>query len=292
MPGGKADGGQTRKVLKMTKLTPGAAVAALTFGVSAKDLCSIDEEGDSCQAYNLKVSLKTLTPKTVHCRDSECKTGAGCISYYKNGKRTLKGIVWMCKSDCSFNDAKLILWRTDKGHQAVVGEPLTIDAAAKTYTAFDFTNDNLAEAWRYDKKANKVSLTWELPDDTPEQYWSSKDDAFVNEVADNGGDSAELSKYGLKFAGLGSYDTKNGRVKNVSGNVAGWVTGDPTIETCDYHYAFVADPCDYFSKLCEDAVEGQGDEHLAAYGSWSLKYSKKISGGTKAVAAYVPAYAK
>ena len=281
----------------MKKLMIGAAVAALTFGVSANDLCSIDDEGDSCQAYNLKVSLKTLTPKMVHCRDSECKTGAGCISYYKNGKRTLKGIVWMCKSDCSFNDAKLILWRTDKNRQAAIGTPLSLvdtdgDGKVDAYDAYDFTNDNAAEAWRYDKKANKVSLTWEIPDDAPETFWSNQAGDFVTEVEDNQGESAELSKYGLKFAGLGSYDTKNGRVKNVSGNVAGWVTGDPTIETCDYHYAFVADPCDYFGKLCEDAVEGQGDEHLAAYGSWSLKYSKKISGGTKSVAAYVPAYAK
>jgi hypothetical protein len=280
----------------MKKLMIGAAVAALTFGVSAKDLCSIDEEGDSCQAYNLKVTLKTLTPKTVHCKDSECKTGAGCISYYKNGKRTFKGIVWMCKSDCSFNDAKLILWRTDKGHQAVVGEPLTVvdtdsDGKVDSYTAWDFMGDNLAEAWRYEKKANKVSLTWEIPDDTQEQIWDKKNDAWTNEVEDNQGDSAELSKYGLKFAGLGSYDTKNGRVKNVSGNVAGWVTGDPTIETCDFHYAYVADPCDYFNKLCEDAVDGQGDEHLAAYGTWSLKYSKKVSGGTKSIAGYVPNYA-
>ena len=56
----------------MKKLMIGAAVAALTFGVSAKDLCTIDEEGDSCQAYNLKVSLKTLTPKTMKCKEP-CK---------------------------------------------------------------------------------------------------------------------------------------------------------------------------------------------------------------------------
>ena len=282
----------------MKKLMIGAAVAAITFGVSAKDLCSIDEEGDSCQAYNLKVSLKTLTPKTMKCKGSVCKTDGGCISYYKNGKRTLKGIVWMCKSDCSFNEAKLILWRTDKGHQVAVGTPLTMidtngDGKEDAYVAYDFTNDNAAQAWRYDKKANKVSLTWEIPDGDQETFWSSKDDAFVTEVDDKDGNGpADLSHYGLKFAGLGSYDTKNGRVKNVSGNVAGWVTGDPTIETCDFLFAFVADPCDYFNSLCEDAVAGDGTEQLAAYGSWSLKYSKKISGGTKAISAYVPAYAK
>lgn len=280
----------------MKKLMIGAAVAALTFGVSAKDLCTIDEEGDSCQAYNLKVSLKTLTPKTMKCKES-CKVNGDCISYYKNGKRTLKGIVWMCKSDCSFNEAKLILWRTDKGHQAAIGKGLDLvdtngDGKVDAYDANDFTSDNDAQAWRYDKKANKVSLTWAILGDQ-ETFWSSKDDAFVSEVEDKDGNGpAALSTYGLQFAGLGSYDTKNGRVKNVSGNVAGWVTGDPTIETCSFMYAYLADPCDDFDSLCEDAVESSDSDHLAAYGSWSLKYSKKISGGTKAVAAYVPAYAK
>lgn len=280
----------------MKKLMIGAAVAALTFGVSAKDLCTIDEEGDSCQAYNLKVSLKTLTPKTMKCKES-CKVNGDCISYYKNGKRTLKGIVWMCKSDCSFNEAKLILWRTDKGHQAAIGKGLDLvdtngDGKVDAYDAYDFTSDNAAQAWRYDKKANKVSLTWEIPGDQ-ETFWSNKDEAFVTDVDDKQGNGpAPLSTYGLQFAGLGSYDTKNGRVKNVSGNVAGWVTGDPTIETCSFMYAYLADPCDDFDSLCEDAVESSDSDRLAAYGSWSLKYSKKISGGTKAVSAYVPAYAK
>jgi hypothetical protein len=280
----------------MKKLMIVAAAAVMTAGVSAKDLCTVDAETSQCQAYDVSVKLKTLTPKTIKCKGGDACKGQtlDCVSYYKNGSRNLKGIIWNCQSECDLQNAKFVLWRTDKGFKNAIAMNdayfgLTEDG--KAYTAMDYT-DVSAEAYRYEKKANKVTMVWAL-DTAEEAYWSKADDAWVKEIDDKEGNGpATLSVYNLWFAGLGSFDTKKGIIKNVSGGVAGSVTGDPTIKVCNYLYAGLVDLCADFEALCDDLVEGTGTENIAAYGTWKMKYSKKIAGGTKSIASYIPAFAK
>ena len=279
----------------MKKLMIASAVAAMTAGVFAKDICTIDDEGSSCQAYEISVKLKTLAPKTLKCKGgSACKgEDKWCVSYYKNGSRNLKGILWNCVSECDLQNAKLVLWRTDKGFKNAIAESdayFGIDSDAKTYTAMAWADVD-AEAYRYEKKADKVSLVWQL-EDAEEAWWDKSLDGWNKEYEDKDSNSAALSKYNLWFAGLGSFDKKKSQIKNVSGYVAGSVTGDPTILSCDYLYAGLVDLCEDFEAICDDLVESDGTQNLAAYGTWKMKFSKKIAGGTKSIASYVPAFAK
>lgn len=271
----------------MKKLMIAAAVAAMTAGAFAA-LCDIDKGGDECQAYEISVKLKTLAPKTIKCSGGKCGV-AGCVSYYKNGNRNLKGILWNCVSQCDLADANLVLWRTDKGYKnaiAMNGDYFSIDG--NKYKAMSF-QDLDAEAWRYEKKGDKVSMVWTLAD-AEEAYY--KDGAWEHSVENKNGDTADLSTYSLMFAGLGSFDKKKEQIKNVSGNVAGYVTGDPTIKFCDFEYACLVDLCEDFEAVCDDAVPSTGDEHLAAYGTWKMKFSKQIAGGNKSIAGYLPSFAK
>ncbi|MCQ2389793.1 MAG: hypothetical protein MJ240_00090 [Kiritimatiellae bacterium] len=292
----------------MKKLMIAAAVAAAGIGVFAGDLCTIDPSSD-CQAYDLTIKLKTLAPKTLKCKGGSACLGETktCVSYYKNGKRTLKGIIWNCKSACDFDGAQYVIWRTDKGFQHVIGDYLTTETVVEggktveKYKANDFKSAVGDEVYRYEKKANKVSMVWDFAgkeqvyakDENGDMGWI--DYAWRN-VSDGAGgfnaETADFSDYDLKLAGLGSFDVKKGVVKNVSGSVAGSVTGDPTIRECDYHWAGLVGICDDFGAVCDDLTESAGSELLAAYGTWKLKYSKKIANGTKGVAAYMPAYAK
>jgi hypothetical protein len=279
----------------MKKLMIASAVAALTAGVFAKGLCEVDDEAASCQAYDITIKLKTLAPKSLKCKGGSCKGTSECISYYKNGTRNIKGILWNCQSECDLQNAMLVLWRTDKGFKnsiAINDDYFGITDDGKSYQAMNWA-DLYAEAYRYEKKGDKVSMVW-LLSGAEEAYWSKKDDAWVKEYADPDDDSvtAQLSTYNLWFAGLGSFDKKKEQIKNVSGNVAGSVTGDPTIQYCAYLYAGLVDLCDDFAAVCDDLSESDGTQNLAAYGTWKMKYSKKIAGGTKSIASYVPAFAK
>jgi hypothetical protein len=281
-----------------------SAVAALTAGVFAKDICTVDEV-DGCQAYDISIKLKTLAPKTLKCKGGDSCKGKTqeCVSYYKNGTRNIKGILWNCKSQCDLRDAMLVLWRTDKNFKnAIAVDDNYFGIDGKTYSAMPLKdlvaiddNVGIESAWRYEKKGDKVSFWWEL-DGAEEAYWDKKADAWDKEVhakdADGNDVDAELSEYYLTFAGFGSFDKKNERIKNVSGGVAGCVTGDPTIQFCDYTYAGLVELCDDFDAVCDDLVEGSGAELFAAYGTWKMKFSKKIAGGTKSIASYLPAFAK
>ena len=277
----------------MKKLMIASAVAALTAGAFAKDICTIDADASSCQAYEISVKLKTLSPKSMKCKGGSCKGSDECISYYKNGTRNLKGILWNCQSECDLANAKLVLWRTDKGFKnAIAMNDNYFGIDGTTYTAMPYADLN-AEAYRYDKKGDKVSMVW-LLDAAEEAYWDKQIDGWNKDVVDPDDDSttAQLSTYNLWFAGLGSFDKKKEQIKNVSGNVAGAVTGDPTIQYCAYLYAGLVDLCEDFDAICDDLSESDGTQNLAAYGTWKMKFSKKIAGGTKSIASYVPAFAK
>lgn len=283
----------------MKKLMIGAAVAALATGAFA-GLCDIQGDDSTCEAYDVTVTLKTLTHKILKCKET-CTTGADCVPYYVNGNRKFKGILWMCEADCSFEDAQLVLWRTDKGYNYAIGDVVWPDLTVMEYKCLDFRNQLLGLVNRYDKKAGKVQMAWSIPG-LQECWWDSQSKTVRNDEKKTG---LDLPDYSLALAGFGSYDTKNLRVKSISGGVAGTVGADPTGSKCVYDYGFLVSTCVEFVDYCEgdgdidaspdSTAQGilSGDESaLAAYGTWKLKYNKKYSTGNQSIVSYVPNYAK
>lgn len=261
----------------MKKLMIAAAVAALTAG-SYASLCD-DEPEDvaGCAAYDVKITLKTLAPKVL--KGSKNQGDDVCV-YLADGKRNLKGIIWMCEEACAFldadgNNAKMILWRTDKKFQSAIGNTLGWDAAAQEWVAEEFNVDILD---RYAKKADKVEALWKI-------------DGLVatKKNGDQGGE------YDLTLGGFGKFDKKNLRVKSISGYAVGTVTPDSATQA-----GLCGDTADTAPKVLDTCYEdftdwccdGEETDAVVAIGTWSIKYNKSLANGKKTLGAVVPSYAK
>lgn len=84
----------------------------------------------------------------------------------------------------------------------------------------------------------------------------------------------------LKMAGQGSFDKKNGLMKSISGNVAGYLGASSCPANCcesDYAFAYDCDGVEIIGELIGMTIEEINEElkaiPTAAYGSWSLKYN-------------------
>lgn len=260
----------------MKKLMIAAAVAAMATG-SFADLCSetktikgketkLEAIEEHCAGFDFKMTLTTLVPKKVKAND--CNTS--CY-YFEKGKRTFNGILWDCVASCE--DLKVasnfVAW--EKARKVAVTAPLAYYAAylaadkksvvpGATVSAdvfdFDFLN-------RFSKKANQVQ-------------------GYVDALAFNFGD--------LALAGFGKWDAKKEIVSSISGYAVGAINSGSTCGDC-------ADPnAEYYVlPLCEEFDGSWCDEDpvgdVAAYGSWSIKYNKKISSGKSPIWKFVPSYA-
>ena len=92
---------------------------------------------------------------------------------------------------------------------------------------------------------------------------------------DNGkmtkGNSNHEIKYDLVFAGLGKYDTKNGRPSSASGNFAGKLKYPWYVKPGDCQYGGIWD-CDLVTLIGdEDPVAS------VAFGKWNFKFNKKAA---------------
>lgn len=93
------------------------------------------------------------------------------------------------------------------------------------------------------------------------------------EFAFSGVDPQET--FAVKFAGFGSYDSKNGRVSSVSGNFAGTQT-PPRYPGKVAGMTESCPPADYWT--CAPYVyAGAPSDPSVAYGTWSLKYNASAS---------------
>ncbi len=242
----------------MKKLIIAAAVAAISVG-SFANLCTDDPVVTGCALYDVKVSFKTLGPKALNVKNCGDETLCG---YFENATRTFEGVIWDCIAVCgtlnNTTGANFVLW--EKAQKEAVSLPLVWDDIAGEWVADTLT---FAVIDRYSKKATKVEAAW----------------AFV--AADG------LSSW--TAAGFGTYDAKNEVVKSISGNAAGILVPVQGSTKCADYDGMVVDFCTDFDDWCTD---GEVPDFVAASGTWSIKYNKSLSTGSKSLARIVPSYAQ
>ena len=157
-------------------------------------------------------------------------------------------------------------------------------SASKSLKAYAISDSCCAEDWKFDVYAKSASLNnfillWK---DSKTVNYGTIDFSFLYRI---GGIEEKATKVegfavadfvggafkdgSLWMAGQGCFDKKNALVKNVSGNVAGYLGASVCpLNCCESPYAYAYD--------CEgndiDGIE-LGTIHTAAYGTWSLKYN-------------------
>ena len=266
-----------RKKNRMKKLMIGAAVAAITVGAFAG---ACDETVKACAAWDVKFNLKTLTPKKTNCGKDVCGEDLGTVYYLDSASRKIEGYLWACEYDCAeSSDYNVTLW--DKKNKKAV---IAYDPSAPQQIAVP--GDDILV---YGKKATKVAGTFEFAgtDDVG-------DDAFeVTAAGINGKFHKDSDKCYIKS--LSGYAA--GKVKLYLPSVtakgkAGTLCDDP--EPCEepelnIRVALFCDAC-CWSTWCDDTYAYE-ESLVPAAGTWSMKYNKKVSKGTKSMSALVPAYA-
>lgn len=255
----------------MKKLMIAAAVAAMTAGAYA-GACDDVVAGESvggCMVYDVKLNIKTLAPKKIKCKATDCGECDDYVYYLDNASRSIVGYAWVCEETCidDSTDMNLVLW-DKKTKTPVVTLPYAIEGNRAVQYPNTFTFDFIG---RYGKKATKVAAKWAI------------DEEFIS------GTCAGLN-------GSCSYDKEWGdaMLKSVSGNFAGEAVPASVVtkKLCqdpEEVYGLYAGICDCWESWCDGGEEASG--MLPAYGTWSIKYSKSASKSNKSMLQLVPAYA-
>ena len=270
----------------MKKLMIAAAAAAMIGGAYADDLCNEVIDSTSCALYNVKFTFKTLGGKDAKCTAAQL-AGAACgnllangeegIAYLDNSTRKFEGILWQCATTCFEGvapnesvggDINYVLW--EKKYERNVSPKAKYDASADP----KWVGQNGAEAeqnkfdilGRYGKKAQKVAAFWTPTMDSTDEL--------------------------IYAAGFGSFDSKNLRIKSVSGNAVGKLKpiNLVTENLCDDDalLTVLAYMCsDFKSRCCCECVAAAV---APASGTWSLKYNSSLSKNGK-LSKIIPAYA-
>ena len=277
----------------MKKLMIAAAAAAIIGGAYAKDdkndLCNEGIALDGCAVYTVKFKFKTLAGKDARCTaaqlgacgyDNDADGNADPIAYLDNATRTFDGILWQCQSACfegvTPNEGigapiNYVLW--EKKAERVVSDPAIFtdnQDGTGTWTATDAAEEgNFAILGRYGKTANKVAAYW-----TPSM-------------------NAVLGTESINAAGFGTFDTKNLRIKKISGNAVAQL--EPLLltrqETCTElgYVSVMAYLChDFRGWCCCDCIAAT---IVPASGTWSLSYNSSLSKGKKPLSQILPEYA-
>ena len=274
----------------MKKLMIGAAVAAIAMGASAS-VC--DESKVGCIAWDVSMSLKSITPKKVACEipgADVCDEGDP-VYYMDNITRKIKGYLWACDYTCA-TDMGLVLWDSKTKTPVVIYRP--IGAADEQLVNFN-------DVYVYGKKANKVAGTI--------QFTGEMD----NDLRDIGIDVTASGINGKFQRGKADDDCY---VKSLSGYAAGMIhcaTKQVTVKTekikgdlCSDPYDSVKVVCDEtpgavfhwcdaccFAGYCDDDAINNLDliTDAPATGTWSMKYNKSLSKGHTPITSKIPSYA-
>ena len=261
----------------MKKLMIGAAVAAIT--ISGFAACS--EAQAECAAWDLNFKLKTLAPKKTNCGKDACGESLGSVYYFDSVTRTLKGYLWACEYDCAEStEYNVVLWDA-KNRRAVIayapGDEQTVEVPA---------DDILV----YGKKATKVAGTFAF----------AGTDAFGEDAIDvtaagiNGkfqkGDKCYIKSLSGYAAGKLAFIAPT--AKAVGGSTGSLCEDPVEPEPCEDILVRAATFCDAccWTTWCDDTYD-YGETMVPAAGTWSMKYNKKVSKGTKSMSALVPGYA-
>ena len=185
----------------------------------------------------------------------DCTDDCSCSLVYEfkaSLKTTIaKGISDSCSSSCyrKCGSAKL------KGYLYFCGLCDCEAFAGMKFVAQETKSDDFV----FGNSESGVDITWNIlnvigkSDSDVEGHWSVSD-------SDSG--------WSFTAAGCGKYDTKNDRLKSISGDLVGMGPGPSCELSCDDSSLSTV------TLLCDVSSD---TENTIAYGSWSIKYHKKYS---------------
>ena len=271
----------------MKKLMIGAAVAAIAMGASA-DLCN--EGAVGCIAWDVSMSLKSITPKKVACITPSCDDPEIPVYYMDNITRKIKGYLWACEYTCE-TPMGLVIWDSKTKIPVVIYRPMD---------ASDAQTANFDQVYVYGKKANKVAATIQFTGEM-----NNGDDAVVG---------IDVTASGVNGKFQRGYATDDCYVKSLSGYAAGMIhcaTKSRTVKTlnpkkgglcedpepkeidCDEIPGVVFLWCDAccFDGYCDEDATLESITDAPAAGTWSMKYNKTLSKGHTPLTSKIPSYA-
>lgn len=240
----------------MKKFMIAAAVAAMVGGVFAD--CDIPEEKTSncAEVYDVVLNLKTTECKckvlTTKTSGSECGiTTHGkveeCVAWRQVVTKKVQGVIFSCFCDCTDDVAGSVL-------DGNVFAPVIWNG---------LTGDDMEGNQLFWIAKDKLLLD---PSDLLTIKWLARIGKSKNQV-----EAAGTFGDGIYVAGYGAYDTKNSRVKSISGNAAG-VWGAP-IDCSDEEGMELCPAYD----LCDADVALADYTKTFAAGTWSVKYNASKS---------------
>lgn len=244
-------------------------LAAFAAGISCSVLYAAEED-KAAQVYDVKVTLKTTMAKkaSVSALKNAFVSENATIVYRTQGSQTWSGVIWGCSCD-----AILGKWTVINQSQGIVAGCVIWDNKSPHAIIFD---EDIH--WRLlnaiDKAGTKSEGAWTI------------------------GDSSDSSNAFLSFAGFGTLALSTEKVdgnlmiadcmsyvKNISGNVAGWMPapyvttygkkGSCTFCTSEEDEEDVNDYAAAWS-FCDCAEFGDSD-FTAVSGTWQIKYNASLS---------------
>ena len=293
-----------------------AAIAAVTGAYATEGCCGVDPTMEECKAnvYKVKMTLKTLVPKTVK------KSGCEGLCF-EQGTRTIDGYIWTCCNPCEIDGVvptdpqsyQITLWEkaakvgilNGVGLSQVSRYTVTVkyDLSGVEYTKVlegtyaqadvdqavtDFLN-TIPGATRKDVKAEPVAGV--------KDHWV--DDVLASSLNTDHTALCRFSKKANKVAvqfeveGIGAPDSNPDVTATMyqlvaAGfgsfdtksfaikSVSGNVVGTlPSLDHCE-EYADVADLCDEFETWCNPDYSNGQEMMVPAFGTWTAKYVKKM----------------
>jgi len=285
----------------MKKLMIAAAAMAMV-GAASADLCDEVVGGAAgCALYNVKFTFKTLAAKDAKCSAANLAKDACTdldehiadkgLAYLDNVSRKFDGILWQCEAACfqgfgpdgdgpyeedaeGAGDINYVLW--EKKTELAISPLAEYKKGELQEGEVRWTgggdaakeNEKFLVLGRYGNKAQKVTAYWK---------------PTMN---------AALDKNEIVAAGFGTFDTKNLRIKSLSGNAVALLTPITAVteELCDETemVTVLAYMCHSFKSWC--CCECVGAALAPASGTWSIKYNASASKNGK-LSKIIPEYA-
>ena len=224
--------------------------AALASTVAFAD-CEIAQSANCAEVYDVVLNLKTTICKcsSNKVKSSECgivtSQQGPCVAWRQVASKKVQGVVFSCYCSCTEDvDNKQVLVQNPVIWNELTGG--TMEGNQYFWIAKD-----------------KIVLP---ADDLLTIKWLARIGKSKNQV-----EAAGTFGEGIYVAGYGAFDTKNGHVKNISGNAAG-VWGGP-IDCSDETATEICpayDPCDPNTAV-DDFTK------TFAAGTWTVKYNASKS---------------
>ena len=233
------------------------AVAAMASAAAFADCERPTQNTANCaEVYDVVLNVKTteckckiLTTKTSSSECGRITTGKteSCVAWRQIVTKKIQGVIFSCACSCTEDVQGSILDSTVLA-PAIWNGLTTEEMSGNQY--FWVAKDKAI----FDRDADLLTIKW-----------LGRIGKSMNQV-----EAAGTFQEGVTVAGYGAYDTKNGRVKNISGNVAG-VTGAPIDCSDEAGEEF----CPAY-MLCEDTPLADYSKTFVS-GTWSVKYNASKS---------------